>query len=56
MTQTQSGWPANWTRIPSLRLRNAAVENARKAAAECARRRREREEVEAYLLQKQATS
>lgn len=42
-------WPTNWTRIPTLSLRNAALRNAEKAAAECARRRREREEVEAYV-------
>lgn len=42
-------WPQNWTRIPTLRLRNAALRNAEQAAAECARRRAEREEVDAYL-------
>jgi hypothetical protein len=47
MTNT---WPTNWTRIPTLSLRNAALRNAEAAAAECARRRRDREETEAYLL------
>ena len=42
-------WPINWTRIPTLNLRNHALLNAQAAAAECARRRREREEVDAYL-------
>ena len=46
-----NSWPTNWTRIPTLRLRNAAVENARAAAAECARRRQEREEADRAMAE-----
>lgn len=50
-SEPMTDWPTNWTRIPTLAMRNKALRNAEAAAAECARRRREREAAEEVLRQ-----